>query len=93
MSSQKSTLFTRIKSVAKEIMPPFILKALKKLNQSEKYGFFGDYSSWQTALENSDGYDTTLILDKVKESMLKIKNGEAIYARDSFILEKKEYVL
>ncbi|WP_212717964.1 methyltransferase, TIGR04325 family [Synechocystis sp. PCC 7338] len=91
MDSQKSSFSSKVKLLAKELMPPLIWKALKKLNSSEQYGFFGDYASWDAALENSDGYDATLILDKVKESMLKVKNGEAVYARDSFILEKKEY--
>jgi putative methyltransferase (TIGR04325 family) len=91
MDSQKSSFSSKVKLLAKELIPPLIWKTLKKLNSSNQYGFFGDYASWDAALENSDGYDATLILDKVKESMLKVKNGEAIYARDSFILEKKEY--
>jgi len=82
---------TKAKLAVKEMVPPFLWKILKKLNKSEEYGFFGDYSLWEEALNDSDGYNADLILNKVKESMLKVKNGEAVYARDSFILDKKEY--
>lgn len=91
MDTSTYQILDKVRILVKEITPPFVWKALKKINQFEKYGFFGDYSSWQAALADSDGYDASLILDKVKESMLKVKNGEAVYARDSFILEKKEY--
>lgn len=91
MNSDQSKFSTKAKLAIKEIVPPFLWKILKKLNKSEEYGFFGDYSSWEEAMKNSDGYNADLILNKVKESMLKVKNGDAVYARDSFILDKKEY--
>jgi putative methyltransferase (TIGR04325 family) len=91
MNSDQLTFSTKAKLVVKEIVPPFLWKIFKKLNTSEEYGFFGDYSSWEEAMKDSDGYNADLILNKVKESMLKVKNGEAVYARDSFILDKKEY--
>ena len=56
-----------------------------------KYGWFGNYSSWQDAKKDSVGYDSDLILEKVKNSLLKVKNGEAIYERDSILFDKMEY--
>lgn len=37
------------------------------------------------------GYDSTTILNKVKDALLKVKNGEAVYERDSVIFDEIEY--
>ena len=31
------------------------------------------------------------IFEKTKQSLLKVKNGEAVYERDSVLFDKKEY--
>ncbi|MES2828662.1 MAG: TIGR04325 family methyltransferase [Bacteroidota bacterium] len=59
-------------------------------NKSNTYGWFGNYSSWAKASEVAGGYDAAVILEKTKESMLKVKNGEAVYERDSVIFDKKQ---
>jgi putative methyltransferase (TIGR04325 family) len=56
-----------------------------------KYGWFGDYSSWEDAQKDSVGYDSELIFEKVKNSLLKVKNGEAVYERDSVLFDKIDY--
>jgi len=61
------------------------------LYRKYKYGWHGNYSSWENAKKDSIGYDSDLILDKVKNSLLKVKNGEAIYERDSILFDKMEY--
>ncbi|MFO1525293.1 MAG: methyltransferase, TIGR04325 family [Turneriella sp.] len=53
--------------------------------------FFGNYASWEDARRDCNGYDAPAILEKVKESLLKVKNGEAAYERDSVIFHKIEY--
>jgi putative methyltransferase (TIGR04325 family) len=55
------------------------------------YGWYGDFKSWNEAQQHSIGYDAENIVSQVKASMLKIKNGEAIYERDSVIFNKVEY--
>jgi putative methyltransferase (TIGR04325 family) len=82
---------TKAKLVVREIMPPFLWKALKKLNKSKEYGFFGDYSSWEEALKDSIGYDSDIILNKVKDALLQVKEGKAVYERDSVLFDKIEY--
>ena len=61
------------------------------LYRKYKYGWHGNYSSWEDAKKDSVGYDSDLILDKVKNSLLDVKNGEAIYERDSILFDKIEY--
>lgn len=57
----------------------------------ENYGWFGHYNSWLEASKECSGYSSSLILEKVRQSMLKVKNGEAVYERDSVLFDKVEY--
>lgn len=54
-------------------------------------GWSGDYASWQEAQEHCRGYDAGNILQKVKDATLKVKEGKAVYERDSVIFDKIEY--
>lgn len=80
----------KIKPVFEEIIPPILIKAYR-LIFNNKYGFFGNYSSWEDALKDSDGYDSDLILEKVRDSLLKVKEGKAVYERDSVLFDKIHY--
>lgn len=75
--------------IIKEFLPPIIIKYYRE--NFNKYGFFGTYKSWQEACENSTGYDCPKILNKVCNSLLKVKKGEAIYERDSVIFDEVQY--
>lgn len=55
------------------------------------YGWFGNYRSWEEAASESAGYESDIILKKVKNALLKVKNGEAIYERDSVLFNHIEY--
>lgn len=68
-----------------------MLKSLFKKRKKNQFGWFGDYSSWSEVSAKSGGYDSGVILERTKNALLKVKNGEAVYERDSVIFEKKEY--
>ncbi|MDR2119068.1 MAG: methyltransferase, TIGR04325 family [Tannerellaceae bacterium] len=55
------------------------------------YGWYGNFKSWKDAQQYSTGYEAENIINQVKTSLLKVKNGEAIYERDSVIFDKIEY--
>ena len=76
-----------MKSLLKEITPPLILKSISNLF----YGWSGNYKTWEEAKSKCTGYDSQNIIDKVKESVLKVKNGEAVFERDSVIFDKVYY--
>lgn len=63
----------------------------KKKPENNKYGWFGDYKDWSELVSLSGGYESSTILNKTRDSLLKIKNGEAVYERDSVIFDKKIY--
>ncbi|MFA6761020.1 MAG: methyltransferase, TIGR04325 family [Sulfuricurvum sp.] len=58
---------------------------------SRGYGFFGPYGSWEEARADSAGYEAEAIIDKVRVSLLKVKNGEAMHERDSVLFDKIHY--
>ena len=51
----------------------------------------GDYRDWNLALRDSGGYNQDAIIEKVAEAALKVKNGEAVFERDSVVFDKIEY--
>jgi putative methyltransferase (TIGR04325 family) len=53
-------------------------------------GWFGNYSSWASVSAVAGGYDSDIILNITKEAVLKVKNGEAVYERDSVIFDEKQ---
>ena len=59
---------------------------------NEKIEFTGNYQNWGDALANSDGYDNEVILNQTRKASLKVKQGEALYERDSYLFyDKIEY--
>lgn len=62
-----------------------------KSKKKNKYGWFGDYSNWNELQNQTNGYQDQTILDTTKNALLKVKNGEAVYERDSVIFDKKTY--
>lgn len=63
----------------------------KKVITPSIYGWCGTYSSWQLAQQATAGYDQKNILEKTQHSLAKIRDGEAVYERDSVLFDKKEY--
>lgn len=77
----------RLRNIVKIIIPDSIIRLLSGIF----YGWHGNYKSWQEAKESCSGYDSGIIIEKVRDSSLKIKEGKAVYERDSFIFEEIQY--
>ena len=76
----------------KDFLPPKLIKLLKgipAINPGPHWS--GDFISWEEALKKSTGYDAAVIVEKVKSSLLKVKNGEAVYERDSVLFDEIQY--
>ena len=71
----------------------WLVRILHKLGNrlSPKYGWFGNYKTWEEANAQCTGYDSSLILEKIKAAALKVKNGEKPYERDGVLFDKTEY--
>jgi putative methyltransferase (TIGR04325 family) len=79
-----------MKHFIKLLIPPILLNILKKITNT-KYGFKGDYYTWQEAKNDATGYDRGEILQTVRGALLKVKNGEAIYERDGVLFDEIQY--
>lgn len=78
-----------IKKILEDLLPSILVKRYFGLN---KYlNFSHKYSSWQQAKRLNNGYDSDLVLCKVKESMLKVVNGQYAFARDSVLFDSIQY--
>jgi putative methyltransferase (TIGR04325 family) len=75
------------KELLKDILPPVFIRLMSGII----YGWHGNYSSWGEAKKKVSGYDSKIILDKVKESALKVRDGEAVFERDSVLFDKIHY--
>ena len=68
-----------------QALPPKLFISIKK------WGWYGNFPNWESAKKKTKGYDDGLILEKVKSSLLKVKNGDAVYERDSVLFDNVEY--
>jgi len=85
----------KLKDTIKLIIPPIIIllgKQLRRIWLRNINFLSGDYPSWDKALAVSSGYDSGIILEKTKTALLKVKNGEAVYERDSVIFDEVQNV-
>lgn len=87
---RKASLTSRIKQAVWARLPGFVRRAWSGSSGNDEAGWHGSYTSWEEALNNSEGYDSGSILEKVKVSLRKVKAGEAAYERDSVTFEKLE---
>ena len=51
----------------------------------------GNYISWEDAVAESQGYDSKCLIDRVKESALKVARGDGLYERDSVLFDEVQY--
>jgi putative methyltransferase (TIGR04325 family) len=79
-----------LKALAKEWLPPAVLKTLRT-QTPWRIRFRGEYPTWSAAQAASSGYSRASILEKVRYATLKVKNGQAIYERDSVLFDRIEY--
>lgn len=90
-SSSKSLKFLKrsvglIKRIFFRIFP-----FLKKKEKTIEITFTGNYPTWEDASAICSGYDSDIIIDKVKKSLQLVRDGKAVYERDSVIFNKIEY--
>lgn len=71
----------------KKFIPPIVVPYLTGFF----YGWKGNYKSWSEAQKQCSGYDSEIIFNKVKNALLKVKNGEVVFERDSVLFDKEHY--
>ena len=93
--AKKKSLITaskKIKNNIKYVLPSIITKVISKFRRSQINAFtLCTSNQWNEARSVATGYDADLILEKVLESTLRVKNGEALFERDSILFRMNEY--
>lgn len=79
-----------LKDIIRYFVPPVFIDLAKRLFGA-RYGHSGEYRSWHDAVRASSGYDNDAILRKTKAALLKVKNDEAVYERDSVLFDEIQY--
>ena len=80
-----------LKQLANALTPPAVWKMAQRLRAPRGIHFEGDYPSWQAALDAAGRYDAPDILARVRAAALKVKQGEAVFERDSVCFDHEEY--
>ncbi|EQA60959.1 methyltransferase, TIGR04325 family [Leptospira alexanderi serovar Manhao 3 str. L 60] len=93
-----------IKKIAYKFLPPIVWDlltfgkrqfrkrvTLKIRDGIFRNGFNGLYRTWDEAAALCGSYDSEQIIEKCKQSLLKVKQGEAVYERDSVLFDKIQY--
>lgn len=88
MKKKKNTQGISLKSITKQILPPFLFKFLKKFIKNKS---FVSYATWLEAENASKGYDSENIIEKIKNSAKLVFDGKATYERDSVIFSEIQY--
>ncbi len=79
-----------LKSYTKDLLPPILIKKLRDI-KNKNYGWKGNYNSWEEATKDTGGYDDDIIINKVKQAVQKVKDGDAVFERDSVVFNKAQY--
>jgi putative methyltransferase (TIGR04325 family) len=79
--------FYKFAIIIRKCLPGFVVSWIAAM----LYGWKGNYSSWAEAESTCTGYDAENILEKVRDAALKVKNGEAVYERDSVTFDRVQY--
>ena len=80
-----------MKAVLKEIIPPIAWNMMRQIVGRKGLSFEGNYSTWQAALDAAGGYDKPAILERVRSAALNVKDGKAVFERDSVCFYNEEY--
>lgn len=80
-NSAKPSLIDRAKNKIKRVIK-------RVLKTQPVYGWSGDFASWEKAQKKCSGYDNSIIVNKVKDAVLKVKKGEAKFERDSVLFDE-----
>jgi putative methyltransferase (TIGR04325 family) len=79
-----------MKAVIKLFIPPAFIKLYYLIKNRGSIQFKTTSLSWSGVLKKVQGYSSENILIKCRDALLKVKNGEYPYERDSVLFKEKE---
>jgi len=79
-----------LRKIIVNFLPPIFVSSLKN-SKLLKHGWHGKYQSWEEAKLKTTGYDDDAILNKVHQSLFKVKMGISKFERDSILFDEIQY--
>ena len=86
------------KTSVRDFTPPCVWRFLARLRpqppgppEEPRIAFRGSYASWEEATRASEGYSAPEILARTRAAMLKVRNGECAFERDSVAFPTMEH--
>lgn len=87
----------RCKELCKDCLPPIVWRCARRLLRSggktSKLTWEGDYPTWADAVAASTGYDQDAIFVRVRDAARAVRDGRALWERDSVLFNHEEYNL
>lgn len=71
-------------------VPPVLVEAASRM-LPPGIRFSGDYSDWISARHASSGYDSDVVLERMRDASSRVKRGDAVFERDSVLFERIQY--
>jgi len=88
-------MLKHLKHAAKWLLPPILLlpfrPGYRNSPEAPPSWHRGDYPDWASAVAVAKGYDAGNILEIQRASMRQVRDGQAVYERDSVLFDKIEY--
>ncbi len=72
------------------VLPPILLHGLVAIS-GKRNKWSGNYLDWASAVAASSGYDVNIIFDLVRKAAAAVRDGEALWERDSTCFYHEEY--
>ena len=91
------SLRSKIRKAVKLLTPPLFLLPFRQPVASDEAPsgapplYKGRYPSWEAAAQAATGYDAANILEIQRGAMRKVRDGMAVYERDSVVFDEIEY--
>lgn len=100
-SGKREHILQRLKSFAKAWLPPIVQDAIRRVRRPKKNMgtplssasnvWQSGYPDWQSACVAAGGYDSEAILSKVRDASRAVRDGRAVFERDSVLFDHIEY--
>ncbi len=82
-----------MKELIRDFFPPVLWRLLSRIANRPGIEFRGNYNTWEEAVAalNTKGYAEPNILSKTLESVKAVRDGKAVYERDSVLFDEIHY--
>lgn len=85
-----------MKNLARQLLPPVLtdwLRARRPAPPDGRIRFSGDYAGWAEARRDCTGYEAAVILERTRDALRQVRDGRAVFERDSVLLPEPELPL